>query len=261
MNARESLAAVRRAAPALAWIELRLLLREPVTVVFSLAFPLVILLVLSEVFGNVPEVDDDGTPLFLGAGPIDYYVPVYVVLVSAAVGLISVPVHLASYRERGVMRRLRASGASAGAVALALGATAVVISLAGGAAVLVAAAAVYRTGMPDDAPRVLAGLAAVLVWSAAIGVLLGALLPSARAAQGVGMTLFVGMMFIAGAGPPPETLSGPLRAVADVLPLTHAVRTVQDPWLGLGWRPLNLAVVLGTLVAAAAGAALLLARE
>lgn len=37
---------------ALSWVELKLFLREPLTVVFSLALPLIILFVLGGVFGN-----------------------------------------------------------------------------------------------------------------------------------------------------------------------------------------------------------------
>jgi hypothetical protein len=43
--------------------------------------------------------------------------------------------------------------------------------------------------------------------------------------------LFFVMIFIAGAGPPPEVLSDPLRRIADLLPLTHAIRLLQDAWL------------------------------
>lgn len=193
--------------------------------------------------------------------PRHSYVPAYVVMVVASVGLISLPVHLAGYRERGIMRRLRASGASAGAVVLAQIAVAASIAAVGGAVLVVAALIIYGTGLPEDPVRALTGVALVLLQFTAIGVLLGVVMPGTRAAQGVGMTLFFGMFFIAGAGPPPEVLSGPLQRVADALPLTHAVRTVQDPWLGRAWEPANLVVVAVTPVAAAAAAALVLRRE
>ena len=43
---------------------------------------------------------------------MDWYVPAYIALVIASIGTISLPVHLSSYRERGVLRRFRASGVS-----------------------------------------------------------------------------------------------------------------------------------------------------
>lgn len=85
-------------------VELRLFLREPVTAVFTLALPLVLLFVLGGVFGNDPN-----PRLYRGVGAMNYYVPAYVALVLAAMGVITLPAHLAAYHERGVLRRFRAS--------------------------------------------------------------------------------------------------------------------------------------------------------
>lgn len=86
------------------WIELKLFAREPLTVVFVLVLPLIVLYVLNGVFGNTPDPS-----VYEGLGPVDYYTPVYVGLVVATIGVLSVPTHLASYREQGVLRRFRAS--------------------------------------------------------------------------------------------------------------------------------------------------------
>src|SRR3990172_6722849 len=98
----------------MAWVEVKLLVREPLTLVFTFAFPLLVLLVLGQVFGNAPDVEQP--EVFRGVGPMDYYLPGYIGLSIAAIGLIALPVHLASYRERGVLKRFRASGVSPGTV-------------------------------------------------------------------------------------------------------------------------------------------------
>ena len=89
----------------MSWLEQKLFLREPLTALFALALPLVVLFVMGGVFGNesTPEV-------YRGVGAMNYYVPAYLALVTASVGLISLPTHLASNRERGVLKRYRASG-------------------------------------------------------------------------------------------------------------------------------------------------------
>jgi hypothetical protein len=89
------------------WIEVKLFLREPLTVVFTLALPLLFLFVLGGIFGNTPD-----PAVFRGAGPLDFYVPGYLALVWAAVGLLAFPVQIARYREDGVLRRFRASGSA-----------------------------------------------------------------------------------------------------------------------------------------------------
>jgi ABC-2 type transport system permease protein len=229
------------AARRLAWVEVKLLWREPLTVVFTLLFPLITLLVLAEVFGNAREADPvTGEVFYRGVGPVDYYVPAYVALAVAAVGLISLPVHLAAYRERGVLRRLRASGVPAAMLMAAEVAVALLVALAGAVVIALAGAVVYGTGAPARPLAALAGFLLVTLTFAAVGLLLGAVLPTARAAQAAGLPLFLVMMMVCGAGPPPEALTGPLAALARGLPLTYAVRVVQDPWLGLptGWGAL-----------------------
>jgi ABC-2 type transport system permease protein len=50
------------------------------------------------------------------AGGADYHVPADIATVIAAIGLIGLPVHLASSRERGVLRQFRAAGTDTSAV-------------------------------------------------------------------------------------------------------------------------------------------------
>src|SRR5258708_37208655 len=84
--------------------ELTLMTREPLTVIFVFAFPVVTMLIIGGSFGTTPTVAFDWV------NPSHWYVASYLTVVIAATGLIMVPVHLASYRERGVLRRFAAAG-------------------------------------------------------------------------------------------------------------------------------------------------------
>jgi ABC-2 type transport system permease protein len=84
-----------------------------------------------------------------------------------------------------------------------------------------------------------------------VGFLLGSLAGSARSAQAIGMILFFPMWLLSGAGPPPEVMGEGMRRVSDLLPLTYAVRALQDPWLGSGSSTTDLALLAGILVIAA----------
>ena len=81
--------------------------------------------------------------VFRGIGAMSYYVPAYVALVVASVCVISIPTHLASDRERGVLKRLHASSVSVWPVAGAEVAVACVLSVVSAAILLVAAWLVY----------------------------------------------------------------------------------------------------------------------
>ena len=82
-----------------------------------------------------------------------------------------------------------------------------------------------------------------------LGLCLGTLLRSARAAQLAGLILFFLSLLLSGAGPPPEMLGTGLNSVAELLPLTHVIRLIQDPWLGFGWNNHEMFIVLGIMAA------------
>jgi len=229
------------------WLELKLFLREPLTVLFALVLPLLVLFVMGGVFGNEAEAD-----VYRGVGAMNYYVPAYIALVAASVGLISLPTHLAGNRERGVLKRYRASSMPSWAVVGAQVAVTFLISTVSALILVLAATSAYDVTGPDDLLLVIAGFALVALAFSSLGVLLGALLPSPRSAQALGVMLWFVMLMVGGAGPPPEVLTGAMRTVGDLTPLLHAVRAMQDGWLGLDAGYSWLVVGVLTLVSAAA---------
>lgn len=216
----------------LSWVELKLFLREPLTVVFSLALPLIILFVLGGVFGNEPTRPGEEV-VFRGVGAMSYYVPAYLALVVASVCVISIPTHLAGNRERGVLKRFHASSVPAWAVAGAEVAVALVLSAVSAVLLLLAATLAYDFDPADSIPTAAGVFALLVLGFAAFGIFLGAVLPTARAAQAVGMLVWFVMLFLGGAGPPPEVLTEGMRTVSDLTPLWHAVQMMQQAWLGL----------------------------
>lgn len=229
-------------------VELKLFVREPISLVFTFAFPLVVLVVLFGVFGSQPDY------AFNYARPNDYYLASYVAVVIAAVSLVALPVHVATYRERGVIRRLRASSVPGLSVLTAQVAVALLLVTAGSVVLAVAGVVGYDASLPDQPRETLVGFALSAIAFLAVGFLLGNLARTARSAQAIGMLVFLPMWLLSGAGPPPEVLSDGLRTVADVLPLTYAVRAVQDPWLGLGPNTTALGVMAAMLGVAAVAA-------
>jgi ABC-2 type transport system permease protein len=234
----------------MSWLELKLFAREPITVLFTLALPLLILYVLGGVFTDPAEPET-----FRGVGGRNYYVPAYLGLVTASIGLIALPVHVAGYRERGVLRRFRASAVPATSVFGAQVFVALVTATASALVLIGAAVLSWDIVAPVSAIGVTAAFLLSVLCFAAIGFLLGALLPSPRAAQGVGVLLWFVMFLISGSGPPPEVLPDSLSNVAEATPLKHVIVLIQDPWLGFGWNNAELAVVAAILAVAAVASA------
>ncbi len=225
--------------------ELRLMLRDPLALTFVFVFPVVTMLIIGGSFGTTPD------PSFEGANPAHWYVASYLTVVIAAAGLIMLPVHLASYRERGVLRRFAAAGFPRWSFALAEMGLGLVAIAAASAVLLAVAAPVY--GVPaitGGAWRVLAGLGLGSVAFVGIGVLLGTLLPSARAAQAVGLILFFPSFLLGAGGPPPQVMGSAVHSVAQFLPLTLVTDSIREPWLGIGTASGSLLAVAAMAVAA-----------
>jgi len=229
----------------LSWVELKLFVREPITMVFTFALPLIFLFVMGGVFGNTPDAD-----VFRGVGPMNYYTPAYIGLVIASIAVVGLPVHLAGYRERGVLRRLRASPIPLWAIFGSQVVVSLIVAVAGGILLTVVALLAYDARLPQAPALVLGAFVASVLSFVAVGILLGSVLPTTRAAQGLGLILIIVMLILGGAGPPREVMTSVMRGVGDATPLRYVIVLLQDPWLGFGWNWSFLGIVMGIMVVA-----------
>lgn len=232
----------------LTFVEIKLFAREPLTAVFSLAFPLFVLLVLAGVFGNTP---DPTGKVWAGAGPMDYLVPGFLGLVMASIGFISLPIHLAGYRERGVLRRFRSSSVPPWSLLVSQVCVSSMIAIVGGAGIIALGMGLSGAHGPVSAPGVLVAFVLSLACFVSIGVLLGAVMPTVQSAQAVGLVLFFVSEMTSGVGPPREVMPAAMQTAALSLPLTHAAIALQDPWIGRGWNLTELGIVAAIAVVAA----------
>lgn len=233
--------------------EFRLFRREPFSVVFVLAFPIMMMVLLAEVFGNkqadAREVEN-GMLVWRGVTPANYYTAASVAVIIAALGLMTLPITLASYRERGILRRFHASAVPASIVISAQLTLALITFVVGTVVMAIVARFAYRAMLPQDVLGVLVALVVGTAAFAAIGLLLATVIRSSRSALGTGLLLFFALWLISGTAPPRAVLPAGLRDVGGVLPLTHLVTAVQDPWFGLGWSGTDLAVLAIYAIAA-----------
>jgi ABC-2 type transport system permease protein len=229
----------------LTWLEIKLLAREPVTLMFSFVFPILVLVLLGGVFGS----DHMRYRSYAGIKMMDWYVPAYIALVIASIGTVSLPVHLASYRERGVLRRFRASGVSEASL---LGSQLLVslgVALIGALIITVLGLAAYGTRVPASPGEVaLAYVVGVFCFSA-IGVLLASLAPTARAAQSIGLLIWFVLLFVSGTSAPLDRLPDWMVTLGKWLPLYHLVIALVNPWVGRGtdWVQLGIVALVGAV--------------
>jgi len=226
------------------WMEAKLFLREPVGAFFTLAFPLMMLFLFGSIYGNKP------VPEFGGRGTIDISVPAYTAMIIATSGLMSTTITMATYRENGILRRLRTTPISP-LVVLAAQVVVVFAMTSLGMLLLVAAGKlVYHMRFEGNAFSVLAGFVLSSLSFFGLGFILASLMRTARTAQIVGMVLLYPMLFLSGAGFPRELLPEAIKKVSTFLPLTYVVNLLRGLWIGEAWSNhlLDAGVLTGMLI-------------
>jgi ABC-2 type transport system permease protein len=232
----------------LTWMQFKLFGREPVALFFTLAFPLMILLLFGMIFGNAIDPQYGG-----GYGYIDALVPGLAAIIIGTVALMSIPVATATAREQKILRRYKATPMPPLVYLVADITTNVFIALIGLVILIIAALLVFDLRFGGNWVYVFGGFLLSAFSFAAVGYIVAGLSPTARIAQVVGQVLFFPMMFLSGTAFPPEIMPEGVRAAANWLPLTHVVILLQNLWFGQGWSGqsvliLALMLVLGTAV-------------
>jgi ABC-2 type transport system permease protein len=222
--------------------EAKLLFREPLALFWGLAFPMVLLAVMGLSAASIG-----------GVRLVAIYEPIVIAFISVAFGVQGIPVQIAGYRQGRVLRRLATT--PAGPVRV-IGAQ-LIVSL---AVILIATAgvlAVGRLGFGVPLPRQPVGFALVAVLSAAamvaLGLLVGAIAPTARSAGAAGTVLFFPLMYFAGLWTP--QMSATARHIGQFTPLGAAAQALADSMAGTWPHPAALAVLAICTLACAAAAA------
>jgi ABC-2 type transport system permease protein len=227
---------------ALVATEARLLVRDWTVLVFAFAFPALCMLILAGVFGDQP---DEG---FAMRRPDDYYVAASIGVPVIALAIVGLPVALASYRERGVLRRLEAFGISTGKVVAAQAVVTCGLIVVAAAVVLALAAPTYGIPHVEHAAQTLLGFAAGTLTLILLGIAIGLAAPTARAAQAIGLLAFFPLYLLGGGGPPKGAMTGPMQTISDALP--SGITAISDPWLGVSGLGSRLAVLAAWAAAA-----------
>jgi len=223
--------------------ELRLLARDRVRLVLGMGLPIMLLVI----FGSIPFYTQTRRALG-GHSLFDAYVPILIAYSLAIISLTALPLVLADYRDKGILRRLQTTPVGAARVVAAQ----LLAYLALVAAGVVLLLAVARIGYGVILPRQAAGfvVAALLAAGALIGVglFIAAVSPSAQAAQAIGTVVWFPLMFFAGLFFPIPVMPSFLRHLSQATPLGAAVQALQDAWLGHWPHLLQLVTMAAYLV-------------
>jgi ABC-2 type transport system permease protein len=197
--------------------DLKLATRNPDMIVFGIVFPIGVMLLLG--FVSSPEA------LRLDFGGV-------VCFGICASGLMGIPLTLADYRHRKILKRMRVTPASP---ALLLASQAVVqccyVAISSTSVFLIARLG-FGVEISGGAGRFIASFLFVQASIFGLGILVGSLAPNMKVANALASLLYFPMIFLSGATVPYEILPRGLQAAVEVFPLTQGIKLLKGAVLG-----------------------------
>ncbi len=210
-------------------VEIKIYLRQPEAFFFTLVFPLLLLFLFGSIYGNKPN------PFFGGRGTVDFSTPAYIAMIICSTGLLSTAIAVSSYREKGILRRYRATPLRPGLIIASQIVLHLIMTALGAGLLIVAARLAYGLKFTGRAGEFAAAFILCSLSFFAAGFLVAGLARTARAAYIIGMVLYFPNLFLSGATFPKEMFPAAVKSAARFIPLTHVVNLLQGLWFGQPW--------------------------
>jgi ABC-2 type transport system permease protein len=225
-------------------VEVKLLGRDWLGVVLSLALPVGLLLIL----GQIPDLQKPD-PNLGGQRFVDAQLPAQMILLALlTAAFTTLPGAMAAYREQGVLRRMSTTPMHPGRLLGAQLLLNLMLALISAVVVIVMGRLVLGSHIPAQPAGFLLvyllGAAAML----AVGLVIAGIAPNSKVAPAIGSLMMFPLLFVAGMWIPREVMPGPLRTISDYSVVGPFVNAMRDTWAG-GWPQLpHLAVMIAGLV-------------
>jgi ABC-2 type transport system permease protein len=236
--------------------ELKLAVREPMFTFFVLFFPTLLVVIL----GAIPSFRE-ADPNLGGLRVIDLYVGIAVVLSLAFVGIQVLPAVLATYREKGILRRLATTPVQPAKLLAAQLAMSMISAVLSAGLVLAVGRLVFDVRLPEQFTGFVLAFLLSAAGVLAIGLFIAAVVPNGKTGNTVGTLLFFPSMFFAGLWAPREVMPALIQRIGDFTPLGAAERALHETMTGNWPNLLSVTVLVAYVVVFGALAARLFRWE
>jgi ABC-2 type transport system permease protein len=207
--------------------EMKVAWRLPIGLIMGVAAPVFVVVIFGSIPGmNKPEAKLGGLSYF-GA-----YFPIMIAFSVAILGLISLPTHLATYRQQGILRRISTTPVPpawmlAAQVIINLALAVVALGI-----LVIAGTAGYGLGAPGQPAGFVLALLLAVAAMFALGLWVSAIARTAAGASGIAQLILYPSLFFAGLWIPREVMPAVLRDIGDWTPLGAAVQALQNSMAG-----------------------------
>lgn len=226
-------------------MELKMFVRNPTGAFFTIIFPLMLVLVFGSIYSN------EANPDFGGYGIVDVYVPSFTGMIVAISALTILNTEIATAREKGILRRLKATPLRpltilAAKIAMIFSVTSLSMIL-----MVVIAKLAFGLRFNGNPIEVIAAFILSSFSFFAFGLVIASVMPNVRAAESFGFILLFLMLFLSGVFVPFEIVPDAVQQVAQIFPMTHVTTLMRGLWIGQSMADhlTEIAVLFGILVA------------
>ncbi|CAG4919364.1 unnamed protein product, partial [Acidithrix sp. C25] len=225
------------------WFETKRMARNFVPVFFALVFPVMMLSIFGGIYGSTPSAR------FGGRGVVDSSVPAYLVLVISVTGLMSFPLGLGEYRERGVLKRFSSTPARSSSFLLAQGIVNLVLTIGGVILLVLTGLIFFGLHLPKNIVTTIFALILVMLGVYSVGALIAALARTERQAIVIANLVYFPVIFLSGVTIPLAIFPSIMIKISDFIPFTYGVKLLQSQWLGTSTNlGVDLSVISATIL-------------
>jgi ABC-2 type transport system permease protein len=214
---------------------------------FTIVLPLVFLVIFATVFGN-DNVEIDGHLIKQST----YYVPNLMALAIVSAALQSLVIAVVAQRERGILKRRRATPVPAWALIAGRALTSIAVAFANFVVLALVGRLAYGVELPvGTLPALLLTVALGAAAFCCVGYAFSTFVRTEDAATPMLQAIVLPLYFISGVFFPEDTIPGWLLGVADAFPIRHmakALLTAYDPattGAGFSWGHLGVVAAWG----------------
>lgn len=222
--------------------ELKLNIRNMNMVIFAVIMPLVVLIILGLIYRTKPAFDGaDYTFLEQSVGAL-------CTISICAGGLMGLPLVIAEYRERKILKRFQVTPVSPLKLLFVEFSIYVVYCIVSMITIIFVAMLIWNVRIKGSFSAFLGSWLLTMVSTLSIGMMVGGVAKNSKIASVIASLLYFPMLIFSGATLPFEVMPSIMQKIVSIFPLTQGIELMKSAFLGLPDNDVCLPVVVMTAV-------------
>ena len=218
--------------------ELKLNIRNMNMVIFAVIMPLVVMIILGIIYGTKPAADDaEYTFLEQSFGAL-------CTISICAGGLMGLPLVVAEYRERKILKRFQVTPVSPLKLLLVELSIYVVYCIVSMITLIPAAMLIWDVRIKGSLIAFLGSCLLTMISTLSIGMMVGGVAKNSKSTSVIACILYFPMLIFSGTTLPFEVMPPAMKRIMSVFPLTQGIELMKSAFLGLTidnvWVPIAI---------------------